>query len=194
MDRHREIAELSTIYGEPLVGRWAREVSEATFRFWKDRSQKRFGEVVLFILRTNGRLLLHTKAFYPEGAFRVPTGTLLEGEALLDAARREAKEETGLQIRVERFLAALEFEFCWQEQSFVIPSYLFLVRETQGSLHCEDAQEQICGFREVSPSELDCVAEQLQHLPPDWQEWGWFRAIPHRVAAQLLLSSAERAP
>ena len=193
MDKQREIAELGAIYGEPSVGRWAREVTETAFRFWADKPQKRFGEVVLFILRTNGRLLLHTKAFYPEGAFRVPTGTLLEGEPLLDAVRRETQEETGLQVCVERFLAALEFEFRWQAQHFLIPSYLFLVRETQGALHCEDEQEQISAFREISPRELDCVAEQLEHLPPDWQDWGWFRGLPHRVAAQLLLSSAEGA-
>ena len=193
MDRQRETAELSAIYGEPVVGHWAREVGEATFRFWTARSQKRFGEVVLFICRASGRLLLHTKAFYPEGAFRVPTGTLLEGEPLLDAVRRETQEETGLQVCVERFLAALEFEFRWQGQRFLIPSYLFLVRETQGALHCEDEQEQISAFREISPRELDSVAEQLEHLPPDWQDWAWFRSLPHRVAAQLLLSSAEGA-
>jgi ADP-ribose pyrophosphatase YjhB (NUDIX family) len=194
MHRQKELAELGAIYGEPLLRRCTRDVSEATFRFWKAKSKKRFGEVVLFILRANGRLLLHTKAFYPEGVFRLPSGTLLEGERLLDAVRRETREETGLQVRVEHFLAVLEFEFRWQGQSLLIPSYLFLVREVQGTLHCEDGKEQICAFREISPCELIGVAEQLEHMSAEWQDWGWFRSIPHRIAAQLLPSWVERTP
>jgi len=193
MHRQEELAELGASYGAPLLRRCKRDVGEAVFRFWADRSKKRFGEVVLFILRANGRLLLHSKAFYPEQVFRVPSGTLLEGEPLLEAVSRETLEETGLRVDVVRFLAALEFEFRWQGQSLLIPSYSFLLRETQGTLHCEDGQEQICAFREVSTSELEDVAEQLEHLSADWQDWGWFRSIPHRIAAQLLPSWSEGA-
>jgi ADP-ribose pyrophosphatase YjhB (NUDIX family) len=186
IDREQEIAQLGAAYGSPLRQRYVVEMSPAAFEFWTSKPSKRFGEVVLFILRRNGKLILHTKQFYPERAFRVPSGTIVEHEPLLDAVYRETEEETGLQVSVERFLAALEFELRCGGHMVLIPSYLFLLREREGHLETHDPSEQIAAFSEVDPSDLSTVAERLETLPGDWHDWGVFRAIPHRVAAQLL--------
>ena len=59
-------------------------------------------------------VLLHIKRFYPEGAFRLPTGGIHLGEAVIETLSREIYEETGLTVGdgpahvvVERFWA------CW---------------------------------------------------------------------------------
>ena len=185
-DREQELTEIGKRYGPPVRRQCVLQVSPAGADWWVRASHKRYGEVVLFILRPNGNLLLHTKDFYPAGAMRVPSGTVKENEPLLEAALREAHEETGLELAIERFLAAVEFEFRFQQSSIPFSSYLFLMCETGGVLGPLDASERISSFSEVPVSGLLEVAERLENMPPERQDWGRFRAFPHRLAAELL--------
>ena len=116
----------------------------------------------------------------------MPSGGIKEDESLLDAVHREAFEETGLQVAIERFLAVVEFEFCCQGLAIPFPSYLFLLREMGGELKAIDADEHIVALSEVTPTDLLSVAQHLENVPPNWHDWGRFRAIPHRLAAELL--------
>ena len=59
------------------------------------------------IRRRNGLYLVHTKAFYPQGVYRLLTGGIKPGEPLLEALAREAQEETSLTLRIERFFRRL---------------------------------------------------------------------------------------
>ena len=63
--------------------------------------------VRIFIFNPHGELLL-TKTHKWRGKYGVPGGHIELGESAIEAARREAKEETGLEIREINFL-------CWQE-------------------------------------------------------------------------------
>lgn len=187
VDREEEIAQLGARYGEPVRQRCALDLSQSSHEWWRlDKLRRRDGEVVLFVVRRNGKLILHTKDFYPEGAMRVPSGGIKGGEAVIAAVHREALEETGLQVAVERFLSLVEFEFRWQGQTAHYPSYSFVLREVAGELHSLDDDERIAAFGEVAPSELLSIASALENLPATWQVWGRFRAIPHRLAAQLM--------
>ncbi len=181
-----EIAELSVLYGAPAHRQCVLKVSHATWEWWTRIQPRRRGEVVLFIYRTSGHLILHTKDFYPAGTLRVPSGGIKKQEALAHAARREALEETGLEVAIERFLAVIDFAFQYQDRSLHFRSYLFLLRETGGELKAKDERERISAFVEILPIELTSVAERLENMPPAWRDWGRFRALPHRVAAELL--------
>jgi len=188
--REAEIAQLSTLYGTPRQRHYALDISQTTYDLWSTAWRRRqCGEVALFIRRSNGNLILHTKDFYPEGAFRVPSGGIRENESLLHAVYREAFEETGLQVVVERFLAVVQFNFRWQEHLLSLPSYLFFLRELGGKLEAQDTTERIAAFAEIAPTELESVARRLENVPPAWRDWGLFRAIPHRLAAELLQGS-----
>lgn len=184
--REAEIAELSKLYGEPVHRQYVLGVSRETYEWWSKAERKREGEVVLFIRRINGKLILHSKDFYPAGTLRVPSGGIKKGESLLNAARREAFEETGLPVAVERFLAIVEFEFRFQALSLPFPSYLFLLRELGGELKAKDTDERISAFVEVPLSELVAVAQRLENMPPAWRDWGRYRAFPHRLAAAII--------
>jgi NAD+ diphosphatase len=187
IDREAEITQLGVQYGVPLRERCVLDVSQASHAWWStDKVRRRDGEVVLFIQRRNGNLLLHTKDFYPAGVMRVPSGGIKPGEAVTTAAHREALEETGLQVAIERFLTLVEFEFHWQRQVTRYPSYGFLLHEVEGDLRCLDPDERIAAFREVPFSELPAIARALDSVPATWQDWGQFRAIPHRLVAELM--------
>jgi NAD+ diphosphatase len=164
---------------------------------------ERVAEVVFAILRPNGHLLLQTKAFYPPGAYRLPSGSIKAGEPVLSALRREVAEETSLQVTLSRFLAVVHYVIVTPEgdpaglppSTFI--SYIFLLQETGGELHTVDENEGVTGFREIEPAELPAVADQLEALAdnpstgtPSWGDWGRFRAIAHRLVWELLHTEA----
>ena len=139
----------------------------------------------MLLRRRNGLYLVHTKEFYPRGVYRMLSGRVEPGEDLIAAVKREAREETGLEVRIERFLGILHHQFLWQGQSLLFVSYLFLVVEEDGVLSCNDPREAISGFQELGLREVAGLAESLESLPPDWADWGRFRATAHRLVGEL---------
>jgi ADP-ribose pyrophosphatase YjhB (NUDIX family) len=186
----REIAELAARFGEP------RRV-DATVRPFFDPLQNpdRTGEVCMVIRRPSGKLLISIKTFYPRGAHRLPTGGIHRGERILDALLREAKEETGLDTAVRRFLAAITYRSAAARGGPpIFQTFAFLVDEVGGELGTPDEKEQIEEWLEIDPDELPMVAERLdgvnsahsEDIGGDWADWGRFRAIVHRVVHETL--------
>ena len=91
-----EISQLRAEYGPSQRWRMVLEMSGPSFDDWLRKmvtSPNRRGEVVLAIQRPDGRMLLHTKRFYPEGIYRLPSGGVHPDEPVLSGVIREAKEE-----------------------------------------------------------------------------------------------------
>lgn len=150
------------------------------------RRRARRGEVVLLLRRPDGHLLLHTKSFYPADVFRLPSGGILPGESVPDAARREIQEETGLAPQNVRPLGLLSATFRqgWRRRFF--HSWLVLA-DVEGDPRSGDAEERISGFRWVPPEALAEVTARLRALPPQWSDWGRFRALAHEAAIRWLM-------
>lgn len=145
-----------------------------------------------------GGVLLHIKTFYPEGAYRLPTGGIHVGEAVLATLQREIYEETGLtvgeatgEVYVERLLGVLTYDLQHRTLGAApFATYYFLVRmPVDAPLTPQDPEESIGGWQWRPARELDAVADMLEavHLRSDeWGDWGRFRALSHRfVAARL---------
>jgi 8-oxo-dGTP pyrophosphatase MutT (NUDIX family) len=141
-------------------------------------------------------VLLHIKAFYPDSAYRLPTGGIHNGEGVVATLRREIHEETGLtvgqapdHVTVERFLGAVTYDFrhpTLGERTFA--TYHFLVRMPEnGALNPQDATEQIAGWQWRPIVELSQVADRLadvRHTDSVWGDWGEFRALSHRFVVE----------
>jgi len=179
-------------YGLPVEREYLHQVSKTTFRYWQLVRRKRVSEVVLLLRRRSGLYLVHAKGFYPEGTYRLLSGGVKPGEELTDAVGREALEETCLEVSIESFLAILRHQFIWKGQSLPFVSYLFEVAEKRGTLAFGDPDEDISGFREVTLEQVSALAEKLESLPPDWVDWGRFRATAHRLVGELLLGERRR--
>ncbi|MGH2500695.1 MAG: NUDIX hydrolase [Candidatus Limnocylindria bacterium] len=183
-----ELAALARRLGAPLVedavigGGFADPIRRAG----------RLGEVCMVVRRPGGRLLLSIKTFYPRGAYRLPTGGIGRGEAVLGALLRETREETGLDVAVRRFLARISY----RRRDAPAPTFhtfAFLLDELGGTLGALDARERIEAYREIDPSELPAVADRLAAVRGDsgeiggsWADWGEFRAVVHRVVHRAL--------
>lgn len=195
---NEEIAGLIARFGEPLRQSHVIEVSHKTYDAWMRKIHTGptacRGEVIMAIVRPNGHVLLHTKNFYPPGVYRVLSGRVLWHEGVEQALRNEVKEETSLDVRVERFLGLIEYEFRCKSNALRFVSYVFHLREVGGNLCCRDDHEGITDFREVTLEDLSDVAQQLEHLAEPWHDWGLFRSIAHQFVCDALTASQPARP
>jgi NAD+ diphosphatase len=159
----------------------------------------RVGEVCMVIRRPDGKILVSTKTFYPPGAYRLLTGGIAPDERIADALSRETHEETGLDTRLLRFLAHIEYFDVGDKgrggaaRMAVFHTLAFLLEEIGGTLGSLDPHEEILDFREISREELPRIAARLERLDApseriggNWGDWGRFRAVVHRVVAESL--------
>lgn len=143
-------------------------------------------------------LLLHIKTIYPDGAYRLPTGGIHQGDSVFDTLGREIFEETGLetgvggdQVQIERLLGVVSYRFRHRDLGDIdFATYPFLVRMPQDAiLDPQDPDEMIAGWRWQPPSELTSVADYLENVAdvdPIWGDWGRYRAIVHRFVAATI--------
>jgi 8-oxo-dGTP pyrophosphatase MutT (NUDIX family) len=186
-----ELMLLAHTYGQPVV-----QVADLAVSNLFDPLNKtdRYGEVCMVVRRPNGKVLTMIKTFYPSGAYRLPTGGIQQGEDVLAALLRETAEETGLQVEVRRFLAAVAYRTTISGEEPVFYTFAFLLDELGGTLTVLDESEQIADFREVEPADLLKLAEYLEQLGTEYSQalqghigdWGQFRAVIHRAVWQAL--------
>jgi ADP-ribose pyrophosphatase YjhB (NUDIX family) len=104
------LAPLRERYGEPRPLRWEGEVSEQELEL-AGASPGRRHDVTFFVFDPAGRLALIQKPSYPEGVWRPPGGGVRPGEQFERGVQREAVEELGIHIELERFLVSTEATF-----------------------------------------------------------------------------------
>lgn len=184
--KEKQVTKLSRKYGPSEREHHSLQVSAESMEWWRSLQAKgRRGEVILALQRPGGRVLLHTKTFYPSGVYRLTSGGVKPGEKIGKAARREGYEELGLKVRIERFLGVITYTIQHDDEAIPFASYAFVV-SGDGEPHPTDPDEPISGYREVPWSELPAVADALEAVPPDWIDWGRFRAIGHRFVGRLV--------
>ena len=97
------IKEMEERFGRPEVLPLSQEITPEEMALVRS-SQKhgRAHDITLFIFQGE-RLALIRKPIHPPGVFRAPSGGLNPKEPFEEGAKREAREETGLEIEIERY-------------------------------------------------------------------------------------------
>ncbi|HEY3541529.1 MAG TPA: NUDIX hydrolase [Gaiellaceae bacterium] len=90
-------------YGEPATLAWDGEISDVEWGV-ATYNPDRFHDVTLFILDPDDRLALIRKPHFALDVWRPPGGGIKPGEDPSAGAVREALEETGLRVDLERYL------------------------------------------------------------------------------------------
>ncbi len=106
------IREVEQQYGIPVE--IAREYEMTAEQLDVVRLGMRHGrchDVTLVIVDDERNIVVTRKPSYPPGAFRTPSGGVEVGESFDDGAIREAKEETGLDIVLEKYLIRANVRF-----------------------------------------------------------------------------------
>ncbi len=104
-----------------------------------------------------GRVLLIKRRFEPnKGRWSLPGGLLETGETLVDAGRREVREELGVEIDVERLFQVSEEMIRDSEAKtrfhFVLVDYLATLRPPGASITLNEESE---SFEWFEPEEVD---------------------------------------
>lgn len=107
------------------------------------------------ILDPEGRVILTSRRdFHGELRWGLPKGLVDEGETAVQAAMREAKEETGLDVEIERQLPSIDYWFvqpggdegrALRVHKFV---HFFLMRAVGGSPALHDSETEEVGVFE----------------------------------------------
>jgi 8-oxo-dGTP diphosphatase len=145
------LAPLRERYGEPALLEWESEIDEREHSL-VTYNPKRTHDVTFFIL--NGeRLALIRKPHFEPGIWRPPGGGIKAGEDFEDGVRREALEETGLDVELERYLVAAEARFVYEPHETPWRTHVFLATTSGEELAPRDTEE-IAGARWGTLDEL----------------------------------------
>jgi 8-oxo-dGTP pyrophosphatase MutT (NUDIX family) len=177
------LAEAERLKGEPVREELSPDLEDPGVARGQ-LPRRRQAEVLMALPRPQG-LLFHTKPFYPAGVLRLLTGGVHPGEPILEAARREVREETGLPLEPTRFLfhavRRLRREGEWRR----FHTLAFLYPLSSDPPTPIDGEEEISEFRDVPWEEIPELARRLDALQPPWDSWGAFRAGPHHLLLRL---------
>jgi ADP-ribose pyrophosphatase YjhB (NUDIX family) len=177
------LAPLRERYGEPVSLEWegaisAREHALATY------DPRRVHDVTLFIL--NGeRLALIRKHQFEAGIWRPPGGGAKAGEDFVAGVEREALEETGLRIELQRYLVAARARFLYQPHDVRWHTHVFLATTGDLELVPRDAEE-IQAARWGTLAELE--GPLRERLLATGRAFWRYRVALHDAAAAALAS------
>ena len=135
------VREWERRYGIPVVREREQTISRGEMDMvLGSRKHGRSHDITMFIF-AGDRLALIAKHSFPPGGFRAPSGGLEPGEALEQGAPREAKEETGLDIALERYVLRIKAVFTEGNRTQPWVSHVFTARRVGGQLKPIDRHE-----------------------------------------------------
>jgi ADP-ribose pyrophosphatase YjhB (NUDIX family) len=137
----RQIEEIEAKLGKPQVQHMEFEIGDLELAFVRaTQKHGRAHDVTLFI-SNDDHLALIRKPMFQRPIYRAPSGGLNPGESFEDGAKREALEETGLEIELEKYLLRVHVRFTAEEDHLDWTSHVFQAREVGGRLEARDTSE-----------------------------------------------------
>lgn len=129
-------------YGRPALG-WAEApFTPREFALLERCARKqRAHDVTLLIRDGQGQFAVIRKPSYPAEVFRPPSGGVEPGESFEAGALREAIEETGLRIRLERYVLRVEARFACGDAVAPWTTHVFLAEALDTALNPTDRVE-----------------------------------------------------
>jgi ADP-ribose pyrophosphatase YjhB (NUDIX family) len=182
------LAPLRRRYGDPVVLEWTGNISEREHALATYNPQ-RLHDVTLFILDPDDRIAVIRKPQFAEGIWRPPGGGIKPGEDFVAGAEREAFEETGLGVTLDRYLVDAHATFSFPPEEVSWRTHVFSARTTGSELAPQDADE-IAGARWATLDELGGpLAERL--LATGHALWR-YRVALHEAALAALAATSVR--
>jgi 8-oxo-dGTP pyrophosphatase MutT (NUDIX family) len=135
----RVLVPLRERYGVPTILRWEGELSEEEWRL-ATYNPERTHDVTLFVLNGD-RLALIRKPHFTRGVWRTPGGGIKRGEEFVEGAAREAYEETGLRVELDRYLVDAQVRFTWDGRELQWRTHVVSATTEDEEIHPADPDE-----------------------------------------------------
>lgn len=165
-----DINELCTKYGAPKIYKFEADFMDFECDLVRRSSTKgRQHDITCFIPRDGGWVTIQKHAYSKTGIYRAPSGGAKDGEPLEEAAIREMKEETGLDIELKHFVLDMFLDVKCPEGVIPWRSLVFLADEIGGEMKPIDTYE-IFEVKVSSREDMLGPINQLMEL----SGWGGF--------------------
>lgn len=160
------LAAVEQRFGRPVRARAEAEFGVRSFALLEHCARKdRAHDVTLLIRDEADRYALIRKPSYPAEVFRPPSGGVEPGEPFETGAHREAAEETGLVIELERYVLRVECRFTCGERSAPWTTHVVAARATGGRLEPLDRVE-------IEEARWATVVEMMRRYRPQMLAMG----------------------
>ncbi len=147
-------------YGTPRELTMSFAMNPAEFDMLKESMRDgRNSDVTLFIFKDK-QVIVIAKPWYPAKMYRAPSGGIKPGEDMEVCAKREAYEETGVQIKLVCYVLRIQVTFTCGQASQGWTSHVFVAQYLSGRLHPVDTRE----ISEVSLLSLEELAAMKARL------------------------------
>jgi ADP-ribose pyrophosphatase YjhB (NUDIX family) len=97
-------------------------------------------DITFFISKDDGYIFI-AKPFYPPGLFRAPSGGVHRGEDFEIGVKREAREETGVEIELEKYILRIDVSFQSPNDTLEWTSHIFKAHYLSGEIEPIDRHE-----------------------------------------------------
>ncbi len=149
----KTIKQLEGEYGEPEVMHLRQEMIWPEFELLvNSMKHDRAHDVTMFIFNGSSIVAIR-KHMHPEGVYRAPSGGLRPGEDFVEGALREAHEETGAVVELQRYILRVHVVFTYEGREIPWTSHVFTAKYVSGRLRPIDTKE-IAEVKQVSLEEL----------------------------------------
>lgn len=135
------VEEAERRFGKPQVLHLEHEIGGDELAFVRVTQKHGRAHDVTFFIFDNDHLALIRKPMFQRPIFRAPSGGLNPGESLEEGVKREALEETGLEIELERYLLRIHVRFKSEDDYLDWTSHVFEARSAGGHLEARDKSE-----------------------------------------------------
>jgi ADP-ribose pyrophosphatase YjhB (NUDIX family) len=179
------LARLRERYGEPVELEWTGEITEREHAL-ATYNPARMHDVTLLILDPDERVALIRKPQFTEGIWRPPGGGIKPDEDFVKGAVREALEETGLRVELDRYLVASRASFLYEPYDVQWRTHVFSARTSDTELRPQDPEE-IAGARWGTLEEL--AGPLRERLLATGHAFWRYRVALHDAALSALAGS-----
>ena len=133
------LARVRERFGEPALLDWDGEVSDPELAMIVYSPARRH-DVTLFVFKGE-RLALIRKPHFPEGIWRTPGGGIKPGEEFVAGVVREAREELGVEVELDRYLLRARAVFRFADVAVPWQTHVFSATTTDEHLAPLDTHE-----------------------------------------------------
>jgi ADP-ribose pyrophosphatase YjhB (NUDIX family) len=133
---------LVTKYGRPRRLKFEADFLEPECELIRESTSKgRNHDITCFIRSDGGYVVIQKPAYSGTGIFRAPSGGAHPGETIEEGASREMHEETGLQVRLVRFVLDISLRVHCRKEKIPWRSLVFLADRVSGEMKPIDMHE-----------------------------------------------------
>ena len=148
--------------GVPIEKQITAPLTEDELDFIK-KTQKRGREhdITMLIFNDDGEIAVMNKHGYPSELYRPPSGGLEPDESFADGGKREAFEETGLTIELEKYLLRVTVDFASPTRNLPWYTHVFTAKALTTDIIPQDTKE-ICKARWAPMSIFNDFRKQVK--------------------------------